>query len=182
MVSEGETSMDFWEVVKERRSIRSFATDKDISPETVERLLEVTIASPSAGNRQPWHFFVVRRPEVRRRLAEAAYGQGFVAQAPVVIVVCAVPEQSAARYGRRGAELYCLQDTAAAAENILLAVTALGLGACWVGAFDEGMAARALDLSAGMRPVAMIPIGHPRERFSRRTSRRPLDQVTTFIE
>ncbi len=174
--------MDFWEVVKERRSIRSFATDQDVPPETVERLLEVAVAAPSAGNRQPWHFIVVRRPQVRRGLAEAAYGQGFVAQAPVVIVVCAVPEQSASRYGRRGAELYCLQDTAAAAENILLAVTALGLGACWVGAFDEEMAARAIDLSRDMRPVAMIPIGHPGERFSRRPARRPLEQVTTFIE
>jgi nitroreductase len=174
--------MDFWEIVKGRRSIRSFAPDKDILPETVERLLEVALASPSAGNRQPWHFIVVRRPEVKRRLAEAAYGQGFVAQAPVVIVVCAVPEQSAARYGRRGAELYCLQDTAAAVENVLLAVTALGLGACWVGAFDEETAARALDLSRDRRPVAMIPIGHPGERVSYRTSRRPLEQVTTFIE
>ncbi len=174
--------MDFWEIVKDRRSIRGYATDKDVPPETVERLLEAAIAAPSAGNRQPWHFIVVRRPEMKRRLAEAAFGQGFVAQAPLVIVVCAVPEQSAARYGRRGSELYCLQDTAAAVENILLGVTALGLGACWVGAFDEEAAARALDLAGDMRPVAMVPIGHPTERFSHRTSRRSLKQVTTFIE
>jgi nitroreductase len=105
-----------------------------------------------------------------------------VAQAPVVIVVCADPARSAARYSRRGSELYCLQDTAAATENILLGVTALGLGACWVGAFDERAAATVLNLPSHLRPVAMIPIGHPGERFARRTSRRPLSEMTTFIE
>jgi len=92
------------------------------------------------------------------------------------------PARSASRYGRRGSELYCLQDTAAATENILLGVTALGLGACWVGAFSEGAAATVLDLPSHLRPVAMIPIGHPGERFANRTPRRPLPEITTFIE
>ncbi len=174
--------MDFWDVVKERRSVRRFAPDRDVPLETVERILGAAIAAPSAGNRQPWHFIVVRRPEVKRSLAEAAYGQWFIADAPLTIVVCAIPGRSAARYGRRGTELYCLQDTAAATQNILLAVTALGLGACWVGAFDERAAARALDLPGQIRPVAIVPIGHPAERFAGRTSRRPLPEVTEFVE
>jgi nitroreductase len=155
---------------------------RDVPPETIERLLGAAIAAPSAGNCQPWHFIVVRDPETKRGLAEAAYGQRFVAQAPVVILVCADPGRSASRYGRRGSELYCLQDTAAATENILLGVTALGLGACWVGAFDERAAATVLELPSHLRPVAMIPIGHPGERSGHRTSRRSWPEVTTFIE
>ncbi len=175
--------MDLWEAIKERRSIRRYVQEgRDVPPEAVEQLLQAAIAAPSAGNCQPWHFVVVRDPETKRGLAEAAYGQRFVAQAPVVIVVCADPARSASRYSRRGSELYCLQDTAAATENILLGVTALGLGACWVGAFNEGAAATVLDLPSHLRPVVMIPIGHPGERFASHTPRRPLSEITTFIE
>ena len=108
--------MDLWEAIKERRSIRRYVQGRDVPPETVEQLLQAAIAAPSAGNRQPWHFVVVRDPETKRGLAEAAYGQRFVAQAPVVIVVCADPAQSASRYGQRGSELVLLDCRALAGE------------------------------------------------------------------
>ncbi len=172
--------MDFWQVLEKRYSVRRFDPSIEVSPETVERLLEAATRAPSAGNRQPWHFYVVRDAEVRQALAAAAYGQDFVAQAPLAIVVCADAEQSAARYGQRGRDLYCLQDTAVAAEHILLAATALGLGGCWVGAFDEGRASRALGLPQGHRPVAILPLGKPAGPPERRTPRRPLEAVTTY--
>lgn len=172
--------MDLWTAIERRCSIRRF-TPEEVSPATVQKILEVAIRAPSAGNRQPWHFIVVRNAAVKEALAQAAYGQDFVAEAPVVIVVCAEPERSAARYGTRGRELYCLQDTAAATEHILLAATALGLGCCWVGAFDEKAAARALALPSQLRPVAMIPIGKAAEPLGR-TPRRPLSEVTSYLE
>jgi nitroreductase len=98
----------------------------------------------------------------------------------VVIAVCADPDRSAARYGKRGTNLYCLQDTAAATEHILLAATALGLGGCWVGAFDEAAAARALALPEHLRPVALVSIGYAAVPASRTTDRRSLDEVATF--
>jgi nitroreductase len=173
--------MDFWDVLETRRSVRDFDTAVDVSPHTVERLLQAAIQAPSAGNRQPWYFYVVRDGTVRQGLARAAYGQSFVAEAPVVIVVCADPEQSAARYGQRGRELYCLQDTAAAVEHILLAAVALGLGGCWVGAFSEERAANALDLPDHLRPVAILPIGKPAGEPGIRTSRRPLQDIASFV-
>lgn len=174
--------MEFWEVIEKRHSVRRFDTKRDVPQGVVERILSAAIRAPSAGNCQPWHFFVVRREDVKRRLVEAAYGQGFIAEAPVVIVVCAEPGRSSSRYGMRGRELYCLQDTAAATEHILLAATALGLGCCWVGAFDEGAASRALNLSPHLRPVAIVPIGYSAERFAFRTSRRSIGEVTTFLD
>lgn len=173
--------MDFWQVIDERHSVRAFDPDAEVSPETVERLLQAAVRSPSAGNRQAWHFYVVRAAAARQGLAAAAYGQDFVAQAPVVIVVCADPEQSAARYGGRGRELYCLQDTAAATTHILLAAVALGLGGCWVGAFDERQAAHVLDLPARHRPVAILPIGKPAGSSSTGTGRRALETVASYI-
>ena len=171
--------MDFWETVAARCSIRRF-TAEPVTDEQVQRLLETAVLAPSAGNRQPWHFVVVRDKATREALAAAAYGQGFVAQAPVVIAVCAEAEQSAARYGDRGAHLYCLQDTAAAATYILLGAAALGLGTCWVGAFDEEYAAEVLNLPARRRPVALIPVGHLVKQ-PRRPARRPLVEVVTRV-
>ena len=173
--------MDFWQVIEERHSVWDFDAGRDLPPEMVQRILEAAIRAPSAGNCQPWHFVVVRSEQTKGLLAQAAYGQWFVAQVPVVIVVCADPSRSARRYGSRGTQLYCLQDTAAAAEHILLAVTALGLGACWVGAFDEGAASQALGLPANLRPVAIVPVGYPAAR-PHRTSRRSLEEVVTFSE
>lgn len=173
--------MDFWHVIENRYSVRRFDQDVDVPPEAVERLLGAAISAPSAGNRQPWHFYVVRDDEVRRDLVAAAYGQTFIAQAPVAIVVCAIPEQSAARYNQRGRDLYCLQDTAAAVEHILLASVALGFGGCWVGAFDEGRAAGALDLPAEHRPVAILPIGKPAGKPANRTSRQALESVASYV-
>ena len=172
--------MEFFDVIESRHSIRRFDPAVEVPPETVERLLTAAILAPNAGNRQPWHFYVVRDPELREGLVAAARGQGFISQAPVAIVVCADAEQSAGRYGQRGRELYCLQDTAAAIENILLAAVSLGLGGCWVGAFDEAEAARVLDLPRHHRPVAILPIGKPAEAPSRRP-RQPLKAVVTYL-
>lgn len=173
--------MDFWQVLGERHSVRAFDPDAEVTAEMVEQLLDAAIQAPSAGNRQPWHFYIVRDAAVRQGLAAAAYGQSFVAQAPVAIVVCADPDQSAERYGPRGRELYCLQDTAAAAEHILLAAVALGLGGCWVGAFDERQAARVLDLPTRHRPVAILPIGKPAGSPSARTGRRAKKAVASYV-
>lgn len=173
--------MDFWKVIADRYSVREFDPSVDVSKEVVVRLLAAAVRAPSAGNRQAWHFYVVRDRNKREGLAAAAGGQGFIAQAPVAIVVCADAKKSAAGYGARGRELYCLQDTAAAIEHILLAAVADGLGGCWVGAFDEGRAAKVLGLPARHRPVAILPLGKPVGKRDKPTAREPLDQVATFI-
>ncbi len=161
--------------ILERRSCRYFLPD-ELPEEHLDLLLECLRWAPSGGNMQPWRFYVVKDAARKQALVQAAFGQKFIGDAPVVIVVCAVPEESGARYGQRGATLYCIQDTAAAVQNLLLGATALGYGTCWIGAFDEDAAAKALNLPAGQRPVAMVPVGKP-ARFGRRTDRRPRSEV-----
>ncbi|NMB45692.1 MAG: nitroreductase family protein [Firmicutes bacterium] len=150
---------DVADAIRERRSIRRF-TSEDIPSAALSRLLEAACMAPSAGNRQPWFFYVVRKAEIRQGLVKAAFGQSFLAEAPVDIVVCAEPERSSGRYGKRGAELYCLQDTAAAIQNLLLMAEGVGLATCWVGAFDEQAVCQVLDIPKGRRPVAIIPVGY----------------------
>jgi len=167
--------MDVFEAIKSRRSIRAF-TEDPVSDKEVEKLIEAARCAPSAGNIQPWEFVVVRDPERKKGLCEAALDQTFIEEAPVVIVVCANVWRSGQGYGSRGVNLYSLQDTAAAIENMLLAATALGLATCWVGAFGEEQARTMLNIPDGVRPVAIIPIGHTAEKPSAR-SKRPLDRI-----
>lgn len=151
---------DVIEAILERRSIRRFK-DEEVPAATVGRLLDAARWAPSAGNIQPWKIAVIYSKDKKQELAAAAFGQQFVAQAPVVFVVCALPEKSAARYGDRGRNLYAIQDTAAMVQNIMLAAAGYGLGTCWVGAFDEKAVSETLGLAFDHRPVAIIPIGYP---------------------
>ena len=159
--------MELLEAIKGRRSVRAFK-QQDVPEETVEKLIDAARHAPSAGNIQPWEFVIVRNLEVKRKLARAALNQAFVEEAPVVIVVCANERRSSMGYGFRGKTLYCIQDTAAATQNILLTAYSLGLGACWIGAFNEDEAKQALNAPEGIRTVAIIPVGYSDETPSHR--------------
>lgn len=171
--------MEFSEVIAKRRSVRHFNAKLDVSDQQVRTLLEAAIASPSAGNIQPWRFTVVKSPEARERLA-GALGQRWATAAPVVIVVSVDPRPCAARYGDRGEYLYAIQDTAAAMQTMLLTAVDLGLAACWIGAFDEAVVRDALGIQAPITPVAIMPVGHSAESAGR-PARRPLAEVTNWI-
>lgn len=167
-------------IFKDRFSCREFL-QKDVSEEYIKVILEAGIWAPSAGNLQPWKFFVIKNRQLKEKLVEVAYGQEFIAQASFVIVVIALPDTSAKRYGIRGKTLYCIQDTAAAIENMLLQGTILGLGSCWVGAFSEEMAKGVLNLKENERPVALLPFGYPVAFPDQSRGRKPLDTVVKFI-
>ncbi len=168
------------DLIKKRCSVRKFKPH-DIPQEMVESLLEAARWAPTAGNLQPWFFYVVRTLQHREALASFALNQSFVARAPVCIVVCAEPDQSARVYGSRGRELYCLQDTAAAVQNILLAAAAGGLGTCWVGAFDEKKVHAYLKMPEPRRPVAIIPVGYPDSAGRGRPGRRETKEITQYL-
>jgi nitroreductase len=152
------------DVIRGRRSIRRFKRGEKVSEEDLRKILEVATYAPSAGNRQPWEFIIVENEDTKNKLAEAAYNQTWITEAPIIIVVCANEERSASRYGERGRTLYCIQDTAAAIQNMLLMAHSLGYGTCWVGAFNENEVRRILNIPIGVRPVAIIPIGKPDEK------------------
>jgi nitroreductase len=158
-----------------RRMVRRFRPDP-VPTRTIRELIAAAVRAPSAGHTQPWEFVVVRSKRTRARLAEAAAGQRFVADAPVVIVACFDLARATPRYGAR-AELYGVVDTAFASLCLLLAVTERGLGACFVGAIDEARVGRILGLPPAVRTLAVIPVGHPAESPGGRRIRRPRDVV-----
>lgn len=162
------------DLLRRRRMVRRFRPDPVPAP-LVERLLTAAARVPSAGDTQPWAFVVVRDAARRAQLGRAALNQMFVATAPVVIVVCAEQARSRARYHERG-DRYALIDTAFASLLLLLAVVEHGLGACFVGAFDDAEVARVLGLPGDVLPVGIIPVGYPAES-PRGRPRRPLREL-----
>ncbi|MBN2015524.1 nitroreductase family protein [Candidatus Dojkabacteria bacterium] len=152
--------MDQLENIKSRRSVRDFKKG-EIPEEIIEKLKQALIWAPSAGNLQSRKFYFVYNDKIKKELANAALGQMFVKEAPLVIAACADPEKSASKYGERGRNLYCICDTAISIQNLMLQAASEGLGTCWVGAFDEKRVAKILNLQKDLRPIAIVPIGYP---------------------
>lgn len=161
--------MDFYEVVATRYSCRRYR-DRPVEEETLLRVLEAARLAPSANNRQETRFVVVRDPETRAALKDAAHGQSFVAEAPVVIAACAETDERVMSSGFRADVV----DVTIAMEHVALAATAEGLGTCWIGAFDQGAAKLALGVPEGVPVVHLMTLGYPADE-PRLKSRLPLE-------
>ncbi|MCD6364716.1 MAG: nitroreductase family protein [Planctomycetes bacterium] len=154
--------MELFDAIYGRKCYRNYL-DKPVEDEKIEQIVKAAARAPSAGNLQPWDFIITREKELKEQIMRIARNQKFILEAPVLITVCTNLKQSASVYGKRGRELYALQDSAAAMQNILLAVYALGLGACWIGEFDEEKLRKILKIPSFIRPVSIISIGYPSE-------------------
>lgn len=171
--------METQECIESRRSCRLYL-DIPVEFEKLGNILNAGRVAPSAGNLQDWRFVLVTEEGMRKQLAEASMKQYWMEKAPVHIVVVSTPEKDERMYGKRGMELYTLQNCAAAAMSMLLSAHDQGLGSCWVGAFEEGMVRRALQMPDNAKPVAIITIGYPDEEPAR-TPKFAIDNVT-FVE
>ncbi len=171
---------DIFDCIRQSHSIRNFKSEQ-IPDATLTRILEAGNMAPSAGNLQPWYFYVVQDVSVKEKIAAAAFDQEQINEAPTVIVIAADPARSNELYGERGAQLYCIQDTAAAAQNILLAAEGLGVAACWVGAFNETKVEEAIKAPPRLRAVAIICLGYSNEQPKEYKERLRLAEVAKFI-
>ena len=146
--------------VMTRSSVRAFL-DKPVSDETLELLLKAAMAAPSAKNSQPWAFVVIRDREQLEKLGSSLPNAKMTATAPAAVAVCGVMDKTLPGEARE----YWIQDCAAATENFLLAVHALGLGAVWTGVhpISERIAIlkETLRLPDGVEPFCLIPFGWP---------------------
>jgi nitroreductase len=152
------------ELFERRHCVRSFQPHKP-GRECLSTIVAAADSAPSAGDLKARAVFVVEDETTKSRLAQAAFGQDFVVQAPAVLVFWAVPSRSAGTYGERGRELFSLQDATIAASFAWIQAVALGLGCCWVGAFDDNAVKHVFreQIKADWRPVALLPVGYPAE-------------------
>lgn len=167
--------MDVIKAIKTRKSVRAFL-DKPVEDEKLSAVLEAGRLAPSAENRQEWRFVVVSNPEMRRRLAEAAGGQRFVGEAPIIIVACAETD----RYVMRCGQLSYPIDVAITLDHITLAAVELGLGTCWIGLFDEKKVKELLGIPEDIRVVELMPLGYPTDSSPREKNRLPLESIVRY--
>lgn len=154
--------MDALECMYTRRSVKKFRDDP-VEWDKIGKIIDAGRLAPSSGNIQNWKFIIVTDPVKRKAMAEACINQDWIAAAPIIIAVIAEPDKAKRFFGIRGERLYTIQNCAAAAENMLLAAHAQGLGACWVGAFDENKMSGLLRLLEEHRTQVIIPIGYAEE-------------------
>ena len=164
--------MDFYQVIRNRRSIRAYKP-APVEPEKLSRILEAGRLAPSACNLQPWAFVLVTDAQLRKDFIKV-YKQQWLCQAPVILVVCARIDKA---WKRWDGQEYWQVDCAIAAQNIISAASAEGLGTCWIAAFDEPACLKLLGLPAGVRPVVITPIGYPAETKEAVSDRLPLEDI-----
>jgi nitroreductase len=167
--------MSFFDLVSSRHSVRAFKEQK-MSDDTIKKILAAATKASSAGNLQSYQIFIIAKKEDKKRLAAAAHAQNFIENASVVFVFCADPVTSAREYGKRGEDLYCIQDATIACSYAQLAAHSLGFSSVWVGSFDEDKVAKILKLPSGLRAIAMLVVGMPAEK-PEITPRRPLSEI-----
>lgn len=169
--------MDIQQTIHNRQSIRAFQ-NKPVEKQLIEQLLSLCHKAPSAGNLQARDFIIIDDHHIKQKLSLAAHNQQMLLQAPVVIAICA-NLQRIKPYGKRGEQLYCIQDATAAVDHLLLLATSVGLATCWIGAFDEKQVQSILHLPLFIKPVALIPMGYADEQ-PKKTKRIPLPKLVHY--
>jgi len=171
--------MDFYEVIRTRRSVRSF-NNKDIPEEVLSRVLDAARIAPSGSNRQPWKFIVIRDAAARQKMVPLCEGQAFVAAAPALIVACG----RNIHYNRGGymGDHSMLVDVAIAVDHLTLAARAEGLGTCWIGSFRNQETKKELGIPDNYDVVALTPLGYPAQpdAFNEDSGRNDLEEIVSY--
>ena len=156
--------MDFFELIHTRYSVRAYKSDQ-VEETKLKQILQAARLAPTAANRQPFHVIVIKT-EGKVDVLKRVYSPKWFTDAPVVLCVCGTQEQAWTR--RQDSKSYCDVDAAIVMDHIILAATALGLGTCWIAAFDPTAAREVLNLPPGVEPIAFTPLGYaadaPREK------------------
>jgi nitroreductase len=175
--------MELFDVIDTRRSVRKFL-DKPVEDEKLQGVLEAVRMSPSWANFQCWSLVVVKKKDVKAKISALSYVESVfapigykanpsmkaLADAPVVIVLCADPKKSGTLWNQQ----YYLVDSGLAAENMMLAARGLGLGSVFVGIYDEDKLKELLNVPEGIRIVGLFPLGYPAEEQKGGPARKPV--------
>ena len=166
--------MEFLGLAKKRYSSRAYKSGP-VEDEKLQQVLEAAQLAPTACNLQPFRLIVIhtkgREAELRR-----IYSSSWFTQAPLVICACSIPSES---WKRRDGKNYCEVDVTIAMDHLILSAASLGLGRCWIGAFNPDAAREILGLPDDVEPIAFTPLGYPADSPGRK-SRKALDEIVRY--
>lgn len=163
--------MNFLELAAKRSSVRGYRPDP-VDETALAQVLAAAHLAPSAANRQPFHIIVVGDPAVRRDLG-LAYNRDWLRTAPLLLAICTEPAKA---WVRADGKNYADVDGAILMDHITLCAADLGLGTCWIAAFDPARVKTVLGLPDGIEPLALTPLGHPADAGAAK-SRKPLASI-----
>lgn len=169
--------MEVFETIQARKSVRAYDS-RPVPDDVLNKILETGRIAPSASNRQPWHFIVVKDQEKRKALTAGPYAK-FLKDTPVVIAGCG---------DRKTSPDWYTVDVAIAMQQMVIAATAEGLGTCWIGSFYEDQVKGLLKVPEDFEVVAMLALGYPKEGFDlkaalmRSRNRKPMSEILSREE
>lgn len=171
--------MDFYEVIKTRRSVRKYKPDP-IPEEILMKILNAARIAPSGNNRQPWKFIVIKDEERKKKMVELCDEQEFIAEAPVLIVACG--RDIHYNRGKWMGSYSMIVDVTIAMDHLILAARAEGLGTCWIGSFDNEGIKKFLGIPEDINVVALTPVGYPYDEkvFRETKNRKPLNEIICY--
>ena len=164
--------MDYFELIESRYSVRSYS-NRPVEEDKLRRVLRAAQLAPTAANMQPFRI-VVRETRGCTDDLGRLYHRDWFCQAPLVVGICSVPGEA---WVRRDGKNYADVDATIAMDHLILAAAALGLGTCWVAAFDPAVARKVFDLPEGMEPLAFTPLGYPADEAPEERPRKPLAEL-----
>jgi nitroreductase len=164
------------DAIRTRRSVRKYRSTP-VAESTLKDVLNAARLAPSADNAQPWKIVVVRDEQVKLKLAAACNGQKFIAQAPLVLVACGLPDEAFQTVG--GYMSSHVIDVSIAVDHLTLAAHALGLGTCWIAWFKEDKVREILGVPEDVRVIALTPLGYPDET-PEKTPRKNLEELVVY--
>ena len=167
--------MEFSELIEKRYSVRAYKPDP-VEDEKLERVLEAARLAPTAANLQPFQLIVIHTAGREAELMRI-YGRNWFVEAPLVICACGIPSRGWVR--QSDGKSYTDVDVSIVMDHLVLAAADLGLGTCWIGAFDPDAAREVLGLPDGVEPIAFTPLGYPADR-PRPKKRKPLSDLVRY--
>ncbi len=163
---------EFLKFLKERRSIRTYL-DKMISDEEVEMILEAGRWAPSASNRQPWEFLIIKNKEILKAISKNSFYGIHIKTAPLAIAIVGKVKEN---------PNYYIQDTSLVSMNMMLMAWSLGIGTCWTGALKRDIVKEMLGLEKNDYLLTILPMGYIKGEIPKPTLRKNLDQITREVK
>jgi len=172
--------MDFYQLIEERESVRSYDSKKPVPQEVLERILNAGRIAPSASNRQPWTFVVVSSEEMLKKV-RPCYQRSWFQNAPHILVI--VGDKSKAWVRRKDGFNSIETDLTIAMDHMILAAENEGVGTCWILDYDYEMLSKAIGLKENEVIFSITPLGYPEAGYEKRRNkiRKPLDEVVRHI-
>lgn len=167
--------MSFMNIAQQRYSVRGYE-EKEVEREKIVQVLEAGRIAPSAVNFQPLHFYVITDQKEKDLIYES-YNRNWLKEAPVILVICGNHSKS---WKRKDGKDHCDIDAAIAIDHMTLAAADLGLGTCWICAFDPQRCHELMRLPQELEVIALLPLGYPRVERNSEFRRKSMEELTTW--